>query len=106
MRTEPYTWARFRMTRGLRFLWNRAGAQVRAPGGATVPHLQRLRRLYDRKGVMVRLLRLEAEREAAAERAGGLDDVHGTPIRAESGNVALGQQVTDINQGIHFGGNE
>ena len=49
---------------------------------------------------------LEGERDAAPDGAGGLHEVHGSPVAADDRHIALGQQVADIEQGFHVSGSE
>ena len=60
---------------------------------------------YDRKNQLLsakcQLLLLEGEGYAAADRAGGINEVDRLAVVADDRDVSLGEEVADVDQGLH-----
>src|SRR6185312_808235 len=68
-----------------------------------------LRKMATNPFVFLRVLcglLLKSKRQPAAQRASRLDHVDGASVLAHYRNVALGQQVAQVKQSVHFGRDE
>src|SRR5215470_7449617 len=58
------------------------------------------------KSQTVGVKKLEAEGDAAADGAGRLHQVNGFAVVAHNGNVALGEQIAEIDKNLHVSGKD